>query len=430
MAKKFLLLTPFLFATAILVGCGGGLGSTTKPDPASPGTLTASNSSVDFGQVAVGGNKTSSLTITNSSSSASVTVSQISLTGSRFSLVSPPSTPLTLGAGQSTALSVKFSPTAGGSASGTLTLTSDASDTSLDIPLSGNGQSSGQLSASPSSLGFGSVSVGSTKTSSVTITNSSSSASVTVSQISLTGSRFSLVSPPSTPLTLAAGQSTSLSVKFTPAAGGSATGTVTLTSNASDTSFDVALSGTGLAAGQLSASPSTLSFGTVTVGSSKNLTGTLTAGSADVTVSSASWSGSGYAVSGISFPFTIAAGNSVSYSVTFAPQSAGSASGSISFTSNASNTASQTFSGTGAAAQASHSVSLSWASANTATGYNVYRGTVSGGPYTKLTSSPRTSTSYTDSGVSSGATYFYVATSVNSSSVESGYSNEVVAVIP
>jgi len=78
---------------------------------------------------------------------------------------------------------------------------------------------------------------------------------------------------------------------------------------------------------------------------------------------------------------------------------------------------------------APHSVTLNW-SPSTTTGvtYNVYRGTVSGGPYSLL-SSGLTSTSYVDTTVQSGSTYYYVTTAVDSAG-ESPYSNVVQAVIP
>lgn len=80
----------------------------------------------------------------------------------------------------------------------------------------------------------------------------------------------------------------------------------------------------------------------------------------------------------------------------------------------------------------SHSVDLSWTASTTSTvsGYKVYRSTTSGGPYTNLNANPVTSTIYTDQNVTSGATYFYVVTAVDSSGAESGYSNEAKAVIP
>ena len=64
-------------------------------------------------------------------------------------------------------------------------------------------------------------------------------------------------------------------------------------------------------------------------------------------------------------------------------------------------------------------------------GYNVYRGIVSGGPYTKLsaTLSP-TTLLFTDTTPVSGRQYFYVVTAVNTSGAESAASSEVAVTIP
>ena len=79
----------------------------------------------------------------------------------------------------------------------------------------------------------------------------------------------------------------------------------------------------------------------------------------------------------------------------------------------------------------SYSVSLDWnPSTSAVSGYNVYRGTVSGGPYTQINPSLVTTTQYQDSDVESGQTYYYVVTSVDSSNVESAYSNQTSATIP
>jgi len=79
-----------------------------------------------------------------------------------------------------------------------------------------------------------------------------------------------------------------------------------------------------------------------------------------------------------------------------------------------------------------HQVTLNWiASTSTVAGYNVYRGTTSGGPYSILNSSLVTgSTAYTDSTVASGQTYYYVTTAVDASNNQSAYSNEAQAVVP
>ena len=80
--------------------------------------------------------------------------------------------------------------------------------------------------------------------------------------------------------------------------------------------------------------------------------------------------------------------------------------------------------------QTQHTVELTWNALPDAVGYNVYRGTVSGGPYAMINSSLDATTTYNDSTVVSGNTYYYVATAVNSESQESGYSNQSQAVIP
>ena len=178
---------------------------------------------------------------------------------------------------------------------------------------------------------------------------------------------------------------------------------------------------------QLTLSPTSISFGSVAVGSSKSLPGTLTAGNSSVTVTSADWSGQGLSLSGITFPTTIAAGKSASFNVVFTPSTAGSVSTTLSFLSNAS-TVSAALTGNGTTTQ--HKVSLSWSGVASASGYNVYRGTASGGPYTKLNSALQAATSFVDATVSSGATYYYVATSVDTSSIESAYSTPVQAKIP
>jgi fibronectin type 3 domain-containing protein len=60
----------------------------------------------------------------------------------------------------------------------------------------------------------------------------------------------------------------------------------------------------------------------------------------------------------------------------------------------------------------------------------VYRSTVSGSGYTKLNSGLIGGTSYVDTSVQSGTTYFYVTTSVDSGGDESTYSNQAAAAIP
>ena len=60
-----------------------------------------------------------------------------------------------------------------------------------------------------------------------------------------------------------------------------------------------------------------------------------------------------------------------------------------------------------------HNVSLSWnaSTSSNVVGYNIYRGTVQGGNY-GLQNSMIASTSYTDTMVQNGQTYYYAVTAV------------------
>jgi Abnormal spindle-like microcephaly-assoc'd, ASPM-SPD-2-Hydin len=393
-----------------------------------PGQLTANPTSLSFGSVQVGNSQTLAETLTNSGGT-SVTISAAIVSSSGFNL-SGLSLPITLGAGQSVSFSVAFSPTSGGSATGNLAITSNASNPALNVPLSGTGTASGQLTANPTSLGFGSVQVGNSQTLAETLTNSGGS-SVTISAASSSSSGFT-ASGLSLPITLSAGQSVTFNVSFAPQSGGSATGSLVISSNGSNPSLSVSLTGTGTLPGQLAVSPSTINFGNVIVGTTQNQTGTLSASNAPVTVSSVGVNGSEFSVSGISLPVTIAAGNSVLFQVTFAPQTSGTASANLTFASNASSSATvQSLTGSGTPPP-QHSVALTWnaSTSSSVVGYNVYRGTVSGGPYTQINSALDSTTSDTDSTVQGGQTYYYVVTAVDSTGAESSYSNETQAVIP
>ena len=193
------------------------------------------------------------------------------------------------------------------------------------------------------------------------------------------------------------------------------------------------LYGSGVTAGALNVTPS-VAFGSVADGQTSTQTVTVSnTGGESVTVSAASSSGTGFGISGLTLPLVLAAGGSSSFQVTFAPTSSGSTTGTVRLTDTGSSpTASISLTGTGTAVvSVTHQVALSWTdSSSTATGFNVYRGSVSGGPYSKITPAPVSADVYTDSSVTAGDTYYYVVTAVNSSGQESAHSAQVTAVVP
>jgi hypothetical protein len=287
------------------------------------------------------------------------------------------------------------------------------------------------ISVSPGSVNFGSVVVGSNATQSVTISNGGGS-SLTVTQVSTTTSGLSITGI-SFPLNIGPGKQSNFSIEFSPRAGGSLSGDVSVLSNASSSPKTVSVSGTAIAATLLlTLNASSLSFGNVSVGNEKALSVNLTnTGNSKVTISSVGVSSSSYSASGVSPGLTLTPGQVATLDLTFSPQASATLTGTVTVASDATDSpATISLSGTGVQA-ASHSVALQWtASTSAVTGYNVYRSGVSGGPYSKLNSSEDSATSYTDNNVRAAQTYYYVVTSESLQNTESAYSNQVSATIP
>ena len=397
---------------------------TTQVVSAAAATLKVDPSPIWAGNIAVGQSATLTTTLSNSGPQ-SVTVSKASSNNSAYS-VSSPSFPLSLVSGKSVKVTINFAPKSAQRMIGTITFGSNAADPSLALALNGWGVSA-NVSASPASVNFGSVASGGSSSVSETLTNSGS-ASLTISSANTNGSAFARtgISPP---LTLAPAHSITFKVLFMPKSSGAASGSLTVVSNAGN--LTIPLSGNAAAGGTLAVSPAAANLGSVPVGSSNTMSATLSAANSNVVVSSATTTSSEFTVSGMSLPLTIAAGKSVSLTVKFAPSSSGTATGKLTFMSNASNSpAVESLTGTGAATT-QHEVGLSWkASTSTVAGYNVYRGSESGGPYAKVNSSEDASTAYSDTAVQAGQTYYYVVTGVSAQGTESAYSNQVTAVVP
>ncbi len=297
------------------------------------GLLAPSPSSVNFGSVTTSTTSTQSVQITNSGGSTT-TISQVAASGTGFS-VGAVALPMNLPPGQSANFSVKFSPSSAGTKTGSLNISSNASDPSLSVALAGSGVSPATLSASPLSVAFGSVTTSTTATQAVQITNTGGS-SGTISQVSVTGAGFA-VTQPGLPLTLAAGQSVSLNLTFTPTVVGTATGSLTVSSNASNPSLSVGLTGSGVTPAALTVSPTSVSFGNVQVGTSQTQNALVSnTGGSSASISQAAVTGSGFSVSGLNTPFTLAAGQSASFSITFAPTTTGTSTGSVTLSSTAS----------------------------------------------------------------------------------------------
>jgi len=296
--------------------------------------LAVSPSSVSFGSVSVGQSSSQSVNLTNTGST-SVVVNLATVAGSGFG-VSGLSLPTTINAGQTLPFTVQFTPASASSVTGSITFTDTAGNSPQTLSLTGTGVSgNASLKANPLNVAFGNIVVGTNGKQTVTLSNTGTT-SETITQVSASGTGFS-VSGLATPLNLPAGNNTSFTVQFAPTTGGNSSGNITVsaTSNDSDPTVVVGVSGTGIQAG-LSANPSSINFGSVLVNTSSSVSVTLkNTGTANTTVSAASASGTGFSISGLSTPLTLTAGQTATFTAKYAPTSAGTGSGSVSITSNA-----------------------------------------------------------------------------------------------
>jgi Abnormal spindle-like microcephaly-assoc'd, ASPM-SPD-2-Hydin len=288
----------------------------------------------------------------------------------------------------------------------------------------------------PRNLHFGSVRVGRQVARAVTVTNTGDS-NVRLLQVTTQGTEFTL-NGLDLPLTLAGGESFTFSAVFAPRSPGARNGSISFSSEVSGVSdfsnpiVSLELNGVGDDSNQLIVDPANMNFGTVLDGSGGTQGGTLTAAATQVTIASVNISNPAFTLSGLSFPLTIPASGSQGFQITFSPETNGVASGTVSFLDGSGNPlVVESLYGVGTVSQG-HSVDLSWnaSTSQNVIGYNVYRGTQSGGPYTQINPVLDASTIYTDTSVADGETYYYVTTAVNSDDQESVYSNQAQATIP
>jgi centrosomal CEP192-like protein/immunoglobulin I-set domain protein len=379
--------------------------------------------SLAFGDQTVGSTSAKhDVTIANQGRRA-VTISRIVASAAQFSF-SAPSLPLTLEPGHSLTVAVIFRPSAAQTYSGRLEF-ERTSGWPISIGLTGTGTGGGITSPPPppavapaiSSQPAGAAIIAGQA---ARFTVAATGTAPIAYQWMKNGTAIAGANSPTytTPTETTADNQAKFTVKASNSAGSAMSNAATLTVN----------SATFL----LSASSSSLSFGSVNLSSSKALTVTVAnSGNSTVTVSNVTVSGAGFDASGVSSGLILTPGQTATLAATFSPSASGNSTGNVSIASNATNSPdSISLLGTGVAVVA-HSVQLSWApSTSTVVGYNAYWSAQSGGPYTKLTNTVDSALTYTDSSVQAGQSYYFVVTSVDSNNNESAYSNEVTAVVP
>ncbi len=189
---------------------------------------------------------------------------------------------------------------------------------------------------------------------------------------------------------------------------------------------------TPVAAQELECQPCRHGFGKVQTGSSKSFNINLTnSGKRSLKITSDAIQGSEFSVGTFPLPMTLKPGGTVQIPVIFTPTSAGRVTGSVTLNDTGEDSSlTLNLAGTGID-QSSHSVALSWVPGDeNYVGFNIYRSTVDGGPYTKINSQLDSTPAYTDITVQDGMTYYYCATEVDDQGQESPYSNIAQVTIP
>ena len=223
---------------------------------------------------------------------------------------------------------------------------------------------------------------------------------------------------------------------FTPS--GAGTGTCTATSaqsGYSNVSGQATINVTGSGTATLNVNATTIAFGTVNLNTPATQSVTLTStGATAVTISGASVTGTGFSISGATFPLTLNPNQTAQLFVVFDPNVAGSATGQLKISSNSSSGATTVVSLTGSGQSIPYQVNLSWnapaSSPDPVTGYNVLRAPTGTTTYQQLNTSTIAATNYVDGSVQNGTTYDYVVQSVDAAGTSSVPSNTYTAAIP
>ena len=410
-------------SATLTAGAGGATKTFALQLNAGTPTLSASSTSISFGSVIVGQTAKQSVTLTSTGTGA-VTISSISVAGSLFT-ASGIITPVTLNPGQQTTLNLQFDASHVSSFTGILTIGSNSSQGNVVVNMSGSGIAApGTLSSL--SCGSGSMSAAGTDACTVSLNAPTGSSGLSVN---LSSSNATVAVPAS--VTIPA-NATSASFSATVSSFTSAQ-SVTLTASAGGLTASFGLQLNTAGASTLSVNATSLAFGSVVLSTPATQSLTLTStGTAALTVNSATLSGTGFSMSGATFPVTLSPNQSVTVSVQFDPTTTGAATGQLTITSTSStnSTAIVSLSGTGAA----HEVNLSWdapgSSSDPVAGYNVYRSSDGGTSYQELGSVTSSQTSYVDNTVASGQGYDYIVKAYDSSHVESSPSNQTSVTIP
>jgi hypothetical protein len=329
-----------------------------RPDPAVKNKIDIGAVEFQVPAVAVASVTPKSLTFgsTNSGSTSAAQALTLSntggatLTGITVVVTAPFSRPTgaaggtcgtTLAAASTCTINVVFSPTAGGAATGTATITGSVAVTNSPVSLTGTGVATAAIaSVTPASLAFGNVGTGTTSTAqALTLSNTGTGPLNTIAVVvTAPFSRPTGAAGGTCGTTLAAASTCTINVVFSPTAAGAASGTATITGSAAVTNSPVSLTGTGVATVAIAnVTPTSLAFGNQATGTTSTAqaltlhntgTGSLTTIAVAVTAPFSRPAG----VAGGTCGTILAAAATCTINVVFSPTAAGAATGTATIT--------------------------------------------------------------------------------------------------
>jgi len=237
-------------------------------------------------------------------------------------------------------VTVNFQPNEAGTRVGTLTVTSNASNSPIIVPLTGTGVDNDFLTQSANSLTFASQTVAtSSAPQTVTLTNIGTT-TATLNVYMQNGTDFSVLNGCAIPLP--PGSSCQIVTTFTPTEAGLRTDTIYATFPEAAAYIYIPVSGTGLpggATGTVNFSATAIDFGSEPVGQTTTYQGVyLENNSSDpftVTAITASGDFSIYSTNCGAVPFVLLPQNSCIVYTTFTPSAAGARTGTLAFTDTA-----------------------------------------------------------------------------------------------
>ncbi len=318
--------------TTLLLFCGASSAFAQK--------ISVSSTSIDFGQVYVGGSNEKQLTISNGGAanlvgSASSNSGDFNVSNSSFNIAP----------GGSHTVTIKFAPNSGGNKSATLSIQHNATNVGspATIPMAGEALDRRDFDGNPGDIDFGDVLVGETGQKTFQLKAASNNSDNIQGTVATNTSGFSVVSGGN--FDIAPGGSHTVTVQFAPGSEGNKNGTLRIGHDATNTSSptDLNMTGTGIHMRNMELSHTNLDFGTlIPVGSTAVLTLIVSNDNSSTTNLTGTFSVDGAVFRNATgnTSFDIAPGGSHSINVTFSPTSGSSESGTLRVEHNATNTSS------------------------------------------------------------------------------------------